>query len=97
MRTTISGDELTANVSYGGGCEVHDFRACWDFVFLESFPVQANLVIEDQGPPDYCQAYITETHVFDLTPIQTQWVSGYGPPPGEVTINLGGGSASYTF
>ena len=93
---SISGDELTAAVSYGGGCETHDFHACWDFSFLESWPVQANLVLEDWGPPDNCLALIWETHVFDLSPIQTEWLQSY-MAPGEVTINLAGSSAPYTF
>jgi hypothetical protein len=94
---TLSGDLLIASVTYGGGCEVHDFRACWDGSFLESQPVQARLTLKDLGPPDPCDALISESITIDLIPLQDAWVAGYGPPPGEIVINLGAGSASYAF
>ncbi|MCO4769832.1 MAG: hypothetical protein KDA24_07350 [Deltaproteobacteria bacterium] len=93
---SINGDELEATVSYGGGCAVHDFHACWDGLFLESWPVQVNLVLEDWGPPDPCLAYITETHTFDLSPLQTAWLQSY-MAPGEIIVNVDGGSDTYSF
>ena len=94
---SITGQELEVQVSYGGGCEVHDFHACWDGTFGESWPVQAMLVLQDYGPPDPCDAYLTEIVTFDLTPLSDSWILQYGAPPGEILINVDGGSGSYTF
>ncbi len=52
----VEGNEIQFQVSFGGGCEPHAFRLCWDGAFLESFPVQypgdgaktINLSIEGQ-------------------------------------------------
>lgn len=91
------GDSLVGDVEYGGGCEVHDFRLCWDGLFLESLPVQVNLWVRDLGPPDPCDAWVTEPVEFDLEPLSDLWVESYGPPPGEIVVNLAGQSVSYTF
>ena len=94
---SISGDLLEATFEYGGGCEDHDFQLCWDGSFMESWPVQVSLVPKDWGPPDPCLALITETHTFDLQPLQDAWVQSYGTPPGEILVNMSQGSASYSF
>ena len=36
----IADDTLTLTVSYGGGCETHDFTLVASDVFMESYPVQ---------------------------------------------------------
>ena len=94
---SIDGAELEAQVSYGGGCEVHDFHACWNGTFDESIPVQALIILQDYGPPDPCDAFITETVTFDLSPLSDSWTSQYGSAPGEITINLASASGTYSF
>ena len=43
---SVDGDVLSVIVSYGGGCERHDFEMCWpEPSFMESEPVQVNLEI----------------------------------------------------
>ena len=93
----IAGDTLTATVEYSGGCETHEFIACWDTLFLESNPVQVGLVLQDLGPLDPCLAFITETVQIDLSPLADAWVDSYGPPPGEIIVNIDGASDSYVF
>ncbi len=59
-------DKILVSVTYGGGCEKHDFTlkliAC-----RESFPVQCDAqLIESTDRPDLCEAIITETVEFDI-------------------------------
>lgn len=75
----IDGDILMLSVSYSGGCESHDF---WLFmsppVFLESYPVQANLYLRHDGHNDACEAYITEEISFDVNRIRDLYYEFYG-------------------
>lgn len=61
-----SRDKILVSVTYGGGCEKHEFSleigGC-----RESFPVQCDAqLIEKTDRPDLCEAIITETVEFDL-------------------------------
>jgi len=99
---TISGDTLTATLSYSGGCEAHEFTLCWpDGAFLESEPVQAHLEILHSGTPDPCEAYPTEVVDFDLTPLRGAYTTSTGASSGtielRVSTNGGTGGATYSF
>ncbi len=75
----ISGDTLNLTVSYGGGCWLHWFKVMMSpAAFAESNPAQANLYIRHISNNDPCEAYITETLRFDLTPVADLYESMYG-------------------
>lgn len=93
---SVTGDTLTVEVSYSGGCQPHYFRLCYDPAFLESFPVQAALRLEHDGQGDPCEAYPTETRAFDLTPLRDAYVEAYREEHATVVLRLGDG-ATYTF
>jgi hypothetical protein len=95
---SVSGDTLSVEVGYGGGCEDHQFTVCWpDQVFAESEPVQASLALWHEANGDSCEAYLTEVLDFDLTPMKEAWIAGYGGSTGTMILNLEGQSASYSF
>ncbi len=95
---SVSGDLLTATLSYGGGCAEHDVELCWpDGSFLESDPVQARLELWHDGHDDPCDAYLTETHELDLAPLRQAWGEAYGSGPGTIVIRVGDQSVDYTF
>lgn len=94
---SIDGDTLSVVVGYGGGCETHLFEICWDQSFQESEPVQVNLEIWHGGTPDMCEAYLTDTLEFDLSPLKQEWKDAYGEGPGTISINLMGESVEYSF
>ena len=94
---TVSGDTLTIDASYSGGCETHEFQICWDQLFLESEPVQVHLGVWHDGNGDSCEAYPTETLSFDLTPLKQAWQDGYQQESGTITVHTDGGSVTYTF
>lgn len=74
----ITGNILILSVSYGGGCEDHDFLLYMSPpVFMESFPVQVNLYLHHNGHNDACDAYLTEELRFDLSPIRNLYNRSY--------------------
>jgi len=75
----ISGNEITLNLSYSGGCEEHEFELFMSpGAFLESNPVQANLFLRHDDKDDACDAYITTEVSFDITPLAELYQQFYG-------------------
>ena len=85
---TIAGDTLHLNVSYGGGCETHEFTLVAEPVFLESFPVQQHVSLAHNANSDPCEAWLTEDYQFDLTPIKEVYQKGYRTDNGTIILRL---------
>jgi hypothetical protein len=66
----IVGNQLSVNVTYGGGCKEHEFELLGDQRIMKSLPPQMNVVLKHNANQDMCRALITTTIVFDLTPAQ---------------------------
>jgi hypothetical protein len=75
MRSEIEGDRLTVTVQYGGGCEQHDVALCYEPAFGESDPPSVITHFLHDANGDTCEALISETLVFDLSPL-----SAHGEP-----------------
>jgi hypothetical protein len=78
---TLEGDELTVQVSYGGGCREHGFKLYMQPAFAESNPVRANLYLSHNDNDDPCDAWITEDLTFDVrrvTELYYYYYGGYG-------------------
>ena len=86
----IDGHWLTIEVSYTGGCRRHDFTLVISKSFRESDPVQLPAVLAHDDHDDPCEAYPTESHVFDLTLVRTRYQQFYGPGPGKVILRIPG-------
>jgi hypothetical protein len=97
VSATLSSDLLTLVVSSSGGCEDHDWFACWDGSFMESSPVQANIAVYHDSYDDPCDAIVTATLEIDLNPMQDAWLAGYGPGPGEIVIHVDSETLTYSF
>ena len=93
----ITGDTLSLDVSYGGGCETHRFQICWQGSFAESAPVQVWLELWHDAGGDTCEAALSEILTFDLTPLKEAWQDAYGAESGEISVHTDGGTVSYTF
>lgn len=87
-RATITDDTLTITVSYGGGCEAHQFTLVASDSFLDSFPVQLNVSLAHNANGDACEAWITEAYHFDLTPIKTLYQEVYRQEVGTIILRL---------
>ena len=95
---SISGDVLTLNVSYSGGCEAHEFTLITSGVFLESDPVQLQAVIAHNANGDSCEAWITETYHFNVSPLKTRYQKAYRTETGTIVLSIKGIPALvYTF
>lgn len=85
---TITGDTLKINVSYGGGCESHQFTLVASESFLESFPVQLRVSLAHNANDDLCRAWLREDYHFNLTPIKTLYQEGYRQKAGTIILRL---------
>jgi len=95
---TLDGDSLLVSVQHGGGCASHFYGSCWDGLFAESDPVQANLQINHESNDDACDALLMAQLVIDLTPMRDAWIDAYQQPSGTITVNVADwGSLDYTF
>ena len=86
----IDGDRLTISVSFAGGCRDHIFTLVISESFRESDPVQLPAVLAHEANGDPCEAYPTESRVFDLALVRTRYRQFYGPGSGTVVLRIAG-------
>ena len=86
----IKGDELTVNVSYGGGCRTHVFTLVLSATFAESDPVQLSAELAHEASDDPCEAWLTEDYVFDLSLVKSRYRTSYGSGPAKVVLQIDG-------
>lgn len=85
---TITVDTLTLTLSYGGGCETHQFTLVASNVFMESEPVQLAVSLSHNANNDSCERWVMETYHFDLTPIKIMYQKVYQEDAGSVVLRL---------
>lgn len=73
ISSSINGDILLLTLSYGGGCEDHDFAFFSEGPVMESFPPGAMIRVYHNSNNDLCRALIQQTFKIDLLLIR----SGY--------------------
>jgi hypothetical protein len=78
---------LHLNVSYGGGCEEHIFKLI-STSFMESNPVQVNIVLSHEDNDDPCDMWITEEYIFNLLPLKKSWQQSYQQNSGIIIMNI---------
>lgn len=95
----LEGDTLTINVQYVGGFEEHEFELIGTNKFMESEPVQVNILLSHNANNDSGEALITEELTFNLTPLKEAWQQAYQRDSGTIIIWLEGleESISYEF
>ena len=84
------------NVSYGGGCEEHEF-ALIATSFMESYPVQINVLLSHEDNDDPCDMWITEELVYDLIPLKIAWQQSYNEKSGIIVMNIQGWKESIIY
>jgi hypothetical protein len=87
---------LIFNVSYGGGCEDHIFELIAT-PFMESYPVQVNIVLSHEDHDDPCDMWITETLTFNLIPLKTSYQNSYHEESDTIVMNIEGWDESITY
>lgn len=85
----ISGDSVSFTVNYGGGCKEHDFFLIANPYFLESYPVQASILLSHDSNEDHCEALITKSGIkFNLLPLRKEYEKQYGSGNGTIILNV---------
>lgn len=94
---SIKDDVLQVDASFSGGCAEHTVTACWDGLFLESFPVQARISLYHDANGDACEAYLSQTFTYDLTPMKDSYLEGYQATEGTIILGVEDQGTEYTF
>jgi len=89
-------DFLVFNVSYGGGCEEHIFQLV-SSSFMESYPVQVNIVLSHEDNDDPCDMWVTETLIFNILPLQNSYQNSYNEESGTIVMNIEGWNESINY
>lgn len=76
--TRFNEDTLFIGVSYSGGCRDHGFcLIAWNY-YLESYPVQANLLLSHNSNEDPCDAWISSELSIDISPLKEEYIKRFG-------------------
>ena len=86
---SVVGAVLSLDVEYGGGCVAHELDLVAWGGWLESFPVQVNVLLTHESHDDACEALIRRTLQFNLVSLGEDYEASYGVgDPGATTIIL---------
>jgi hypothetical protein len=73
----IEDDQLKLKVSYGGGCEKHEFKLFGSRLFMESNPLQAAIYLSHNSNGDLCKALLSKELIFDISPLKETCLQMY--------------------
>lgn len=86
---SISSSNLVFQVTYGGGCGVADFSLLVGNAFMESLPVQTQVILTLKDN-DSCERAVTREVCFDLTELAELYTSSYQTSHGSILIRVSG-------
>ncbi len=66
LSATISGNTINIEVSYSGGCQLHNFQLIGSPMIAKSLPPIRSVVLVHQANNDMCKKQIIETLSFDI-------------------------------
>lgn len=79
----INNDNISINVSYGGGCKIHDFTLIGESRFVETLPVQGDIILSHNSNGDRCEMLRLDTLIFDLIPLKETYLEGFSTNDGD--------------
>ena len=88
QNVSLNMDLIRFTVGYSGGCKNHTFKLYAKEEFMESDPVQIDIVLSHDDNDDVCEAYIVETLIFDLTDLKQKWQNEYQKQSGTIIISI---------
>jgi len=88
----VDGGVLEVDVSFSGGCGIHDVDAVAHTGWMESNPVQVGVALTHEDHDDACDAIVEQTLRFDLEPLKDAYTDVYGVGPSTLLLNVGPGS-----
>ena len=85
----VAADLLDAELSFGGGCAPHEIDLVAVGGWMESTPVQVNLIFSHEDNGDPCDAFLTQVRTFDLRRLADEYEATFGVGgAGETTVIL---------
>lgn len=93
----IEGDFLKMELEYSGGCKEHEFKLIGTKNFMESEPVQIDVLLSHNANNDSCESLITEALRFDLEPLKEAWIEMYNSESGTMIIRILGKDETVTY
>lgn len=82
---------LALEVEHGGGCARHEYELVAWGGWMESFPVQVNVLLAHEDNDDPCDGILRRTLLFDLTPLREAYFPVYrdgGPGVNTIILRL---------
>jgi hypothetical protein len=86
---SINGDIMTVKVGYTG-CNKDEFHAYWPAIFMESYPVQASVLLT-RGTEVYditCEMFIEDTVEINLTTVKREYENSYQTDTGTILLSV---------
>ncbi len=83
----IENDSLKVEVQYGGGCGLATFELITDGNYMESSPVQLNVILFFDDNDD-CEAYLTKRVSFSLKNLAQYYQNSYQVSTGTIIVQL---------
>lgn len=83
--SSISGNTLTMEVTYSGGCAEHDFKLVGSEMISKSLPPIRAVRLVHNANGDNCRAVVTEILKFDITDLAYQQKKG-----SQIMLNIEG-------
>ena len=94
---TMNDGCMDINLAFSGGCEQHLFALTWNGEYANTQQSEVTLNLLHYSNGDMCEAWITESRGWDLSPIRVQ-----GRTSGSILVNVVGWngqtrSINYTY
>ena len=96
LNAFIENDSLKVQIQYGGGCGVVKFELITDGLYMESNPVQLNVLLSFVDEDD-CEAAITKWLCFDLSNLAEHYKNTYQMNDGTIIIHLRNHESDLTY
>jgi hypothetical protein len=90
-------NKLLFNISYGGGCQDHEFLLIGTGEYAESYPVQTQILLSHNSNNDTCLAFFIRFVTFDLTPLKQHYQNVYKEGSATIVLHIDGGNGGITL
>jgi len=95
-KALIEDDFLKLDVQYGGGCGTTNFELLTTHLFLESDPVQLEVIVSFEDN-DSCEALIQEQVCFDLSALAKIYKDSYQTNSGTIILRFGSKNSNLRY
>ncbi|MHA1944769.1 MAG: hypothetical protein ACXAC6_00895 [Candidatus Hodarchaeales archaeon] len=96
-KVKIIQNKIIFNISYGGGCQDHEFLLIGTGEYAESYPVQTQILLSHNSNNDTCLAFFTRLITFDLAPLKQHYQNVYNEGSATIVLHIDGGNGGITL